>query len=72
MNSEEKKKPGPIAGPETVRTNVLVEPDLLDWAKRQPGGFSETVRRLLREAKGSTSEATTAQTPVSNAAMPTG
>lgn len=47
----DKKKPGPLPGPETVRTNVLVEPDLLEWAKRKPGGFSETVRRLLREAK---------------------
>ena len=46
-----KKTPGPIAGPETVRTNVLIEPDLLEWAKQQPGGFSELVRRLVREAK---------------------
>jgi hypothetical protein len=28
-----------------------IDIDLLEWGKRQPGGLSETVRRLLREAK---------------------
>lgn len=52
MDTDEmRKRPGPVAGPETVRKNVLIEPDLLEWAKRQPGGFSELVRRLVRESK---------------------
>jgi hypothetical protein len=45
-----RKKPGPIPGPATVRTNVLLEADLIEWGKQQPGGLSELVRRLLREA----------------------
>lgn len=45
------KRRGPVPGPEKARTNVLIEPDLLEWGKHQPGGFSELVRRLVREAK---------------------
>lgn len=48
---EAKKKTGPVPGPATVRTNILIEPDLLEWGKHQPGGFSELVRRLVAEAK---------------------
>ena len=44
------KKRGPIAGPETTRTSVLIEPHLIEWGKRKSGGLSELVRRLLREA----------------------
>lgn len=33
------------------RYNVILDPDLAEWAKHQPGGMSETLRRLLREAK---------------------
>jgi hypothetical protein len=29
----------------------MLDPDLIEWGKLQPGGLSETVRRLLREAK---------------------
>jgi hypothetical protein len=50
-NEKIRKKPGPIAGPAMTRTNVLIEPELLEWAKQQPGGFSELVRQLIREAK---------------------
>jgi len=46
----ETKKRGPIPGPETVRTSVMLEPDLVDWGKRKPGGLSDLMRRLLREA----------------------
>jgi hypothetical protein len=35
-----------------VSATILIEPDLKDWGKRQPGGLSELVRRLLKEAKG--------------------
>ena len=45
-----RKKPGPLPGVETTRTNVLLEPDLVEWAKGKPGGLSEFVRRLLRDA----------------------
>lgn len=45
-----KKRPGPV--PQGFgRYNVTLEPDLAEWAKYQPGGMSETIRRLLREAK---------------------
>jgi hypothetical protein len=47
----DKKRPGPIPGPQTVKATVLLEPDLLEWGKRQPGGLSELMRRLLREAR---------------------
>lgn len=47
-NAKVKKKPGPIAGPETARTTVLLPPALVDWGKAQPGGLSETLRRLLQ------------------------
>lgn len=29
-------------------THVLIPPDLLEWAKRQPEGFAGLVRALLR------------------------
>ncbi len=48
---ETKKKPGRVPGPPTGKITVLVEPDLTEWGKRQPGGFSALVRRLLKEAK---------------------
>jgi hypothetical protein len=47
----DKKRPGPIPGSQTVKATVLLEPDLLEWGKRQPGGLSELMRRLLREAR---------------------
>lgn len=42
-------KPGPVARPGTRVTNVVLDGDAADWAKEQPGGLSETLRRLLRE-----------------------
>jgi hypothetical protein len=44
------RKRGPIPGPPTVKATVLVEPELVEWGKQQPGGLSELVRRLLRGA----------------------
>jgi len=46
-----RKKPGPAPRLNTDRTTLMLDPDLIEWGKQQPGGLSETVRRLLREAK---------------------
>ncbi len=54
MNEQAQKsrrKPGPVAGPERRQFTVLIDPDLGEWAKNQPGGLSELVRRLLHEAR---------------------
>ena len=45
------KKPGRVAGPTTQKFNVLIEPELAEWAKHQPGGLSEMVRRLLKQER---------------------
>lgn len=50
-NETERRKPGPVPGPEMRQFTILMEPDLGEWGKRQPGGLSELVRRLLREEK---------------------
>jgi hypothetical protein len=34
-----------------VSTMLMLDPDLIEWGKQQPQALSETVRRLLREAK---------------------
>ncbi len=31
-------------------TSLLLEPELIEWAKKQPEGLSGVVRRLLRKA----------------------
>lgn len=51
MSSEEKtqKKRGPIPGPKTTKYTILMEEELGEWGKRQPGGLSETARRLFRQ-----------------------
>lgn len=46
-----KKKPGPVPGPPTRKYNILVEEELGEWAKSQPGGLSELVRQLLKEER---------------------
>ena len=46
-----KRRPGPVPGPATKKYNVLVEEDIGEWAKQQPGGLSELVRRLLKEER---------------------
>ena len=43
-----RKKPGPVAGPPMGRYTVLIEEELGEWGKHQPGGLSETIRRLVR------------------------
>lgn len=45
------RKPGPVPGAATRKFTVLLEEPLGEWAKSQPGGLSETVRRLLSAAR---------------------
>jgi len=44
------RKRGPVPGPKTERYQVLLDPDAADWGKRQPGGLSELLRKLLSDA----------------------
>lgn len=51
---EEKPKgrPGPSRRlPRMGKHTVLIEDEVAEWAKRRPGGMSETVRRALRELR---------------------
>ena len=54
MEIEEQKtrKRGRPAGSSTrpEKFTLSLDPDFADWGKRQPGGLSELVRRLLKEA----------------------
>jgi len=45
------KKRGPAKRLDTDRYQVMLDPTDAEWAKSQPGGLSELVRRLLREEK---------------------
>jgi len=47
----ERKRPGPVPGVPTQRYTLLLEEELGEWGKRQPGGLSDLVRGLLRRAK---------------------
>ena len=54
MNEQPQKprrKPGPVPGPERRQFTILIEPELGEWGKQQPGGLSEMVRRLLQQAR---------------------
>ena len=53
MAEEEKpqRRRGPVPAGDDKFT-ILLPRELGDWGKQQPGGLSELVRRLLREAKG--------------------
>jgi hypothetical protein len=45
-----RRKPGPI--PKGYkRHNIFLPLDLAEWAKQQPNGMSELIRRLLAEAR---------------------
>src|SRR5207249_9321339 len=46
----QQRKPGPVPVPKTERYQLLIESELAEWGKQQPGGLSELVRRLLKEA----------------------
>jgi hypothetical protein len=45
------RKPESNSDTSTIKTTILLEPELLAWSKTQPGGLSGLVRRLLREAQ---------------------
>ena len=40
-----------LSTPKKRKVSVMLDLDLMEWAKEQPGGISETVRRLLRHEK---------------------
>jgi len=42
-----KKKRGPVPKPNMVSTRFYVHEDLKEWAKYQPEGLSELLRKLL-------------------------
>ena len=42
--------PGTAAGAERVKTTLLLDLDAVEWGKREPGGLSELIRQLLRQA----------------------
>ena len=46
-----KKSPGPVAVPGRARTTLYLDEALTEWGKRQPGGLSEVVRRLLEQER---------------------
>lgn len=46
-----RRKPGPVPGPPTRKYNLLLDEELGEWGKQQPGGLSELVRHLLTEEK---------------------
>lgn len=48
--TEARKRPGPVPGPPTRKYNILLEEELGEWGKLQPGGLSELIRRLLSTA----------------------
>ena len=50
-NEVKTRTKGRPPGPPTVRALVLIEEELLEWAKTQPGGFSQMVRELVREKR---------------------
>jgi hypothetical protein len=51
QETKPRKKPGRVATEGRGRYNVMLDDDLAEWAKHQPGGMSETLRRLLVDAK---------------------
>jgi len=44
MEKTDKKKPGPLPGPETTKITVLIEPHLIDWQLLQDAYATETQR----------------------------
>ena len=49
--THERKKPGPVPGPATKKYTVLLDAELGEWGKRQPGGLSAVLRGLLQSAQ---------------------
>ena len=47
----EKRTRGRVpADAERVKTTLLLDLDTVEWGKREPGGLSELIRQLLRQA----------------------
>jgi hypothetical protein len=46
----QKRKRGPAKGTPTEKYTLQLEAETAEWGKLQPGGLSELVRRLLRQA----------------------
>ena len=42
--------PGTAAGADRVKTTLLLDLDTVEWGKWEPGGLSELIRQLLRQA----------------------
>jgi hypothetical protein len=45
------KKRGRIAAVKQARYNVILDEELAEWGKHQPGGLSHTLRILLAKAR---------------------
>ena len=45
------RKRGRVPGPKTDRYQVLLSPELAEWGKRQEGGLSGFLRRLMEDAR---------------------
>ena len=51
MANEQKRTRGRVpADAERVKTTLLLDLDTVEWGKREPGGLSELIRQLLRQA----------------------
>jgi hypothetical protein len=50
LSRKTRRKPGPVADLNAVRTTVVLDKDLVEWGKNQPGGLSRLLRELLQEA----------------------
>jgi hypothetical protein len=46
---KDRRKPGPIANPNLVPTTVSLDSQMVEWGKKQPGGLSALLRRLMLE-----------------------
>lgn len=46
----ERRPTGPLPKLDTRMTAVMLEEEMIEWGKRQEGGLSATVRRLIRMA----------------------
>ena len=51
MANDQKRTRGRVpADAERVKTTLLRDLDTVEWGKREPGGLSELIRQLLRQA----------------------
>ena len=58
MANEQKRTRGRVpANAERVKTTLLLDLDTVEWGKREPGGLSELIRQLLRQAMEAKTEA---------------